>query len=284
MNTSIITRTPKGRTHRFLSSERVTQIALRIGYIGCGAYLFLVGFIGFVSGELTVAPLLLIPIFGLYALSFTLVYIGAASATVGRLERWQPLIFVGFASAFLFQYFLRIYEFQFAATTTDAFLFSDYASQLLLLGENPYSWNMGTAFTDFRISTLFSSPLLNGEVVSTLNYPALHFLTLVPSTALGISESRIALVMAFIGTMVLLYRNAPDPLKGIVLLPLFINWDFVNFPLGFVTDVVWVFLLVAMVASWRRPKLRAVLFGLAAAYKQLPSRTFHRIALMAGPG
>lgn len=270
MNTSISTQTPKERTPGFFGSERATQITLRIGYIGCSAYLFWIGFTGFASGELTADPRLLIPIFGLYGLSFCLMFLGAASNSIGRLERWQPLIFVSFALAFLFQYFLRIYEFQFTPTTTDAFLFSDYASQLLLLGENPYSWDMGGAFSDYRVSTFFTSPLLNGEIVSGLNYPALHFLTLIPSTALGISESRIVLVIAFIGTMVLFYRNAPAPLKGIVLLPLFVNWDYVNWPLGFVTDVVWVFLLVAMVASWRRANMRAVLFGLAAAYKQIP--------------
>ncbi len=270
MNTSASSQTVQERTLGFFGSERATQITLRIAYIGSGAYLFWVGFKGFVSGELTVDPRLLVPIFGLYGLAFWLSYLGAVSATLGRLERWQPLIFAGFLLAFLFQYFLRIYEFQLTSNTTDAFLFSDYASQLLVLGENPYSWDMGAAFTDFRISTLFTSPLLSGEAVSTLNYPALHFLTLVPSTVLGIPESRIVLVIAFIGTMVLLYRNAPAPLKGIVLLPLFVNLDYVNFPLGFVTDVVWVFLLVAMVASWRRPNSRAVLFGLAAAYKQIP--------------
>lgn len=270
MNTSVGSQADQERTLGFFGSERATQIMLRIGFIGCSAYLFWVGFTGFASGELTANPRLLVPIFGLYGLAFCLMYFGAANATLARLERWQLLIFVSFSIAFIFQYFLRTYQFQLTPSTTDAFLFSNYASQLLLFGENPYSWDMGGAFSDFRVSTFFTSPLLNGEVVSTLNYPALHFLTLVPSTLLGIPDSRIVLGIAFIGTMVLLYRNAPAPLKGIVLLPLFVNWDFVNWPLGFVTDVVWVFLLVAMVASWRRPNLRGVLFGLAAAYKQIP--------------
>ncbi len=270
MNTSVGSQADQERTLGFFGSERATQIMLRIGFIGCSAYLFWVGFTGFASGELTANPRLLVPIFGLYGLAFCLMYFGAANATLARLERWQLLIFVSFSLAFILQYFLRTYQFQLTPSTTDAFLFSNYAAQLLLFGENPYSWDMGGAFSDFRVSTFFTSPLLNGEVVSTLNYPALHFLTLVPSTLLGIPDSRIVLGIAFIGTMVLLYRNAPAPLKGIVLLPLFVNWDFVNWPLGFVTDVVWVFLLVAMVASWRRPNLRGVLFGLAAAYKQIP--------------
>ena len=254
----------------FFGSDRASKIALRIGYIGCSAYLFWAGLTGFISGELIAKPQILVIIFGLYGLAFGHMYFGAASLTRERLEKWQPLIFVSFLLASLFQYFMRFYEFQATHRPTDAFLFSDYASQLLLLGKNPYSWDMGGAYSVFRVSTFFSTPLLNGELVSGVNYPALHFLTFLPSAALGILDSRIVLVLAFIGTMLLFYRNAPPPLKGIVLLPLFVNWDYANWPLGFVTDVVWVFLLVAMIASWRRPNLRAVLFGLAAAFKQLP--------------
>ena len=197
-------------------------------------------------------------------------YLGAASINPERLEKWQPLIFVSFLLAFLFQYIVRINDIQLTQRPTDAFIFSDYASQLLMLGENPYSWDLGGAYSVFRASAFLSTPLLNGEIVSGLNYPALHFLTFVPTTALGILDARIVQVMAFIGTMFLFYRNAPASLKGVVLLPLFVNWDYVNWPVGFVTDTVWVFLLVAMIASWRRPNLRAVLFGLAAAYKQIP--------------
>jgi len=258
------------RTSGFFASERAAQISLRIGYIGSSAYLFWAGLIGINSGELIANPQLLVIIFGIYGLAFGLMYFGAASLTRERLEKWQPLIFASFLLGSLFQYFMRFYEFQATHRPTDAFLFSDYASQLLMLGENPYSWDMAGAYSAFRVSTLFSTPLLNGELVSGLNYPALHFLTFLPSAALGILDSRFVLVMASIGTIFLFYRNAPPPLKGVVLLPFFVNLDFANWPLGFVTDSVWVFLLVGMIASWRRPKLRAVLFGLAAAFKQLP--------------
>ena len=238
MNTSLSSQTDQVSTPRLFGSARATQITLRIGYIGCSAYLFWAGLTGFNSGELTANPQILVVIFGLYGLAFGLMYFGAASLTRERLEKWQPLIFVSFLLASLFQYFMRFYEFQATHRPTDAFLFSDYASQLLMLGENPYSWDMGGAYSVFRVSTFFSTPLLNGELVSGLNYPALHFLTFLPSAALGILDSRIVLVLAFIGTMLLFYRNAPPPLKGIVLLPLFVNWDYANWPLGFVTDVV----------------------------------------------
>ena len=270
MKTHASVQTDQDQKPRFFGSVRATQITLRIGYIGCSAYLFWAGLTGFNSRDLKTNPQLLVIIFGLYILAFCLMYLGASGLPYERLVKWQTLIFVGLLLAFLFQYFMRLYEVQFLQRPTDTFLFSDYSSQLLLLGENPYSWSLGNAYSDYRVSKFFSTPLLNGELVSGLNYPALHLLTFVPTAMLGILDARIVPVLAFIGTMLLFYRNAPAPLKGIVLLPLFINFDYVNWPVGFVTDAVWAFLLIAMVASWRRPNLRAVLFGLAAAHKQVP--------------
>lgn len=250
-----------------LDAEIMRQFAIRIGFLGSGLYLFSVGGSAYGTGELLWTPHLLAMDFAVYGLAFALCWLAATSQKV---ERQQFLILISVVLSVFFQYYLSFYSLRTTPTITDAFLVSDYAADLLLLGENPYSWDMQDAYTAYRVSTFFVTPLLSGKLLTELSYPALHFLVLVPFKVLRFADTRLVLLLALIGIIVLLYTNAPVPLKGIVLFPLFVSPDYVNWPIGFVTDSVWVFLLLAMVAAWQRPTWRALLFGLACAYKQQP--------------
>jgi hypothetical protein len=114
------------------------------------------------------------------------------------------------------------------------------------------------------------TPLLDGSATSVLPYPSLHFLLLVPVQALGFEGARAlyALCHALVGT--LLFLRAPGSLRAVVLLPLWISAEYLGFALSFVTDVVWALLVLASIFTWRRPVWRAVFFGLACSYKQVP--------------
>jgi uncharacterized membrane protein len=243
------------------------QRLLQFGFFGTSAYLFWVGAAGYAHPETRWQPYLLLLLFGFYSLAFTTLWLCTQPE---RSERYQALIPAALILAIGYQYLLSIYTYARNPLLTDSFLFADYAAELLLLGQNPYTWKLQAAFSDYRAWHYLSTPLLDGGQVDILPYPALSFLVFLPLKLLAISDSRLILVVALMATLLLLYRTAPAPFKGCLPLLLVINSDFVNWTLGFVTDSFWLLLLVAMVGAWRHRNGRALLFGLACAYKQQP--------------
>lgn len=129
---------------------------------------------------------------------------------------------------------------------------------------------MRDAFTSHRISTAFITPKIDGGSVEAVNHPALHFLVLVPLKVVGIEDLGAFYVLAHAVLLMLLFARTPTPYRAIVLLPLLVSGQFLDYTLGGVTDIVWALLLVAMVMAWRRPTWRAIFYGLACAYKQQP--------------
>ena len=93
----------------------------------------------------------------------------------------------------------------------DLVVLSSYSAQLLLLGENPYTWDLGDAYSAFRASSFFMTPLLDGSSVSVLPYPALHFLLLVPLHAFGLDGARALYVLCYALMGTLLFLRAPGP-------------------------------------------------------------------------
>jgi uncharacterized membrane protein len=243
------------------------DLLARLGLIGAALYLLWAGAVIYYNPELRWRPHLLLFLFGLYLLAFALCWL---SATDERPQRLQKLVLFSLIAAILSLYHAHTYTFKQAHLATDAFLFSDYAAHLLRHGENPYTWDMAAAFTTHRVSTVHSTPLVDGNVVSRLGYPPLHFLLLVPLHLAGIVNAHLLYVLAWIGCFFLLYARAPTSLKGIILFPLLINRDYTDMAISSVTESVWVFLLLCMIATWRRPVWRAIFFGLACAYKQQP--------------
>ena len=153
--------------------------------------------------------------------------------------------------------------------TTDVRLYMDYAARVLRSGENPYTADLLDAFRVNRAPFNLTTLLLDGDVTGRLAYPALSFLPFVPLQWLGISGDWLYPLM-LLGLLGLFYEGAPRPLRPLVLLPLFFDSRYLFYTLGGVSDVGWALLLVAMLRCWHRPRWRAVLFGLACAFKHQP--------------
>ena len=105
---------------------------------------------------------------------------------------------------------------------------------LMLLGKNPYVWDMGDAFSAFGASGFFMTPQLDGSATSVLPNPALHFLLLVPVHAFGLDGVRGPLVLCHLVMGTLLFLRAPGAIRPIVLLPLWVSAEYMGFALGFV--------------------------------------------------
>jgi hypothetical protein len=103
-----------------------------------------------------------------------------------------------------------------------------------------------------------------------LTYPALPTLMLAVLDIFGLGNVTVLILIFHILLLCLIFFNAPHHLRPVVLLPLFLLKDFsLNIVIG-VQDIVTSALIVAMLIAWRHSVLRAVLFGLACAFRQQP--------------
>ncbi|MCO4744287.1 MAG: hypothetical protein KC912_05825 [Proteobacteria bacterium] len=153
--------------------------------------------------------------------------------------------------------------------TTDVRVYMDYAAWLLLQGENPYAHDLTAAYGPHRATLQYATPLTDGGLTGRLAYPSLSFLVHVPAVVLGVSDRWVYLGF-LAATLALLFRFADRAYRPMVLVPFLIEPRFIGYAFAGVSDGVWAFFLVAMVATWRKPTLRGVFLGLACACKQHP--------------
>jgi hypothetical protein len=153
---------------------------------------------------------------------------------------------------------------------SDTVLLSLHAGILDLMGENPYGYNMADVLSAYNSTGQSSTPHLQGAQVETLPYPALHFLALRPVLAWGLEGGRFLYSFSFSLLLATVFFYAPSHYRPVVLIPVMINPELLHFPFYWASDSIWALLLALMLWHWKRPWARAVLLGLACAYKQTP--------------
>lgn len=151
----------------------------------------------------------------------------------------------------------------------DTALYMDFATRLFLKGRNPYDWDYAGVFDLYRTSQVGGTPRLDGIMaISSYPYPALSFLLLVPFHLFELPGAFLISYAALGLLMLVIFVNAPRSIQPLVLAPFVVGLDFSEVvPIG-TMDIVWCLLLVGMIVSWEKPLWRAVLFGLAIAFKQ----------------
>jgi len=152
----------------------------------------------------------------------------------------------------------------------DSGSYTDLAAALIRHGHDPYEWDYGGVFDIRRSQQSNSTPLLNGASESPYPYPALPFLLVVPFQTLGLPGVFILSVLAHVAMLVLMFVAAPRKWQPIILLPALAGFNFAFFTAIGNLDILWALALLAMVAAWRRPALRAIFYGLALSLKQTP--------------
>jgi len=241
---------------------------VRLGLIASGSYLLHLAHATFWSkGEGMWDRTAVALCFFTYGLAFCLLG-GAVAAR--RPQKWLPLVLVAFLLGTAGSCYVTVSTQHPGGAIPDLVILSSYSAHLLLLGENPYTWDLGDAYSAFRASNYFMTPLLDGSSTSVLPYPSLHFLLLVPVHAFGLDGARVLYVLcyALIGT--LLFLRAPGSLRAVIVLPLWVSPEYLGFTLNFVTDVVWALFVLCSILTWRHRGWRAVFYGLACSYKQVP--------------
>jgi uncharacterized membrane protein len=239
----------------------------RIGLLAAGAFMLHTAAVVGQASSMPHYPVLAALSFAAYGLGFVLLGLGLAHPDP---ERAQWLILSAVLYAILTRYILAALTTLPTTMGTDSALFSGYAADLLLLGRNPYTYDMNGAYHAARVTNFFMTPRVDGAASTVLPYPAMHFLVLVPFRLVGLADLRVPYALAYAGAMVMIYARTPRFLRGVVMIPFAMLPVYLDYTLGWVSDVVWVLILLVMLCAWRRPVWRGVLFGLACAYKQTP--------------
>ena len=152
---------------------------------------------------------------------------------------------------------------------TDSALYTEMAGNLLRYGENPYTWDLSGSTDLYNDVSIAITPRLNAASESIYPYPALPFLLAIPFQLVNLPAMLLVSILSHALLLVLLFIFSPQPIQPLILIPI-VMMDFISITLMGSMDIVWAALLVGMVVAWRRPTLRAILYGLAASFKQGP--------------
>ncbi len=155
---------------------------------------------------------------------------------------------------------------------TDSAVYTDMAATLLLKGRNPYSWDYSGAMALYRSDLNSSTPTTRGIDEALYPYPALPFLLTAAFQLIHLPGIFGVLVVGNMAMLGVLFFAAPKALRPVILIPTSVGFafNFTALTLVGVMDNVWAGLLLTMMILWRRPGWRAILFGLAIAFKQVP--------------
>ena len=249
--------------------DNVEQFSVRISMLFAAGFIFAEGLQNWIRGRVETHPEVVLLIILTYALAFTL-FLLATMNTKGIVK----LRDVGFASLILTTavswYVVTQIEHP-GAYQTDALAFVHYSAILLSRGINPYPQDLQSALSMFSVSPEFITLTPNGNLVSTLNYPALQVIAFLPAVWAGLLDARIIIYLFEIATLVIVYLWSPKEIRLLALLPLFAGSDLaINFSAGSIADFIWVLPLVLMVVYMERPLVAGIMFGLACAVKQTP--------------
>ncbi len=244
------------------------QILLRLGLIGTGLVILQTSSLLWGPGEAFWRPTTL-------ALSITAWFLGMTCFVLSMASRvpvfTQWLILMGMLGALWSSaYIERLNYSPLTVTHTDNEMIGEYGAEALKHGYNPYAWNFSDAARVYRDQGLSVTSFLDGSSQNRITYPALPTLTLIAFESIGFGGVREVNLVFNTLMLVLLFLGAPLLLRPVILLPVFVLRIFMPNGVGGVQDIVWSTLLVAMILAWKRPALRAVLFGLACAYRQQP--------------
>jgi len=141
--------------------------------------------------------------------------------------------------------------------TTDVQLYMDQAAALIRAGENPYTVDLRDAFRVHRAPMNLSTPLSDGDFTGRMPYPALIAWVFVAFDGLGISTAWVFPTF-FLGCAALLWRYSAPAWRPLVLLPFFGVRHYLIYAFGGVSDTVWAFFLLLMIANWHQGRTRGL--------------------------
>ncbi|MEM4246458.1 MAG: hypothetical protein QW390_04090 [Candidatus Bathyarchaeia archaeon] len=250
-------------------------VSLRLLFIFSGAFLLFQGFENWIYGKPYSHVEVVILILATYILSFILFVFSLSGKETILKVRHLALISLIFVTLFG-GYVMVAIEFKWTYRT-DSIAFTHYAALQFIEGlrqgmfVNPYRMDLQLAFETFPIEAYFLTFTQIGDVISRLNYPAMHFLIYLPFILSGVSDMRAVLFLFMIITLCVIYWRAPPEIRPLTLIPFYAGSHLmIKFTAGCVTDPLWILPLTVSTLYIDRPRVSGIFFGIAAAMKQEP--------------
>lgn len=245
------------------------HLLVRIAFIFAGGFMLAEGLQNWIRGRIETHPEVIVLLLLTYSVAFVLFALASLDSNLVLKTRdaaLASLILTMVVSWYVITQVEYPHSYQ-----TDALAFVHYAAILLSRGMNPYTQDLQSALSMFSVNPQFITLTPNGDLVSTLNYPALQFLVFVPPLLLGLQDMRWVILVFEVAAILVLYFWSPREIRLLALLPIFAGSDLaISFGAGAIADFLWVLPLILMVVFLDRPRLAGVMFGLASAVKQTP--------------
>ncbi|MEM2122385.1 MAG: glycosyltransferase 87 family protein [Candidatus Bathyarchaeia archaeon] len=253
-----------------------SELNIRLLFIFAGVFALYEGFQNWLRGRIFEHPGLVLAHTVTYMMAFSLFLIGLLNDKHITWLDWYPLIVLIFTS-FYSVYVVSEIVYK-GVYRTDALAFSHYSAMEFVNqikhGElfNPYTRDLQEALRIYSVDVDYITFKENGDIITSFNYPALHFLVFVPFVYLGWQDVRWIILLFEIASIVFIYIKAPQKIRPLVVLPLFAGSDLaINFTAGCVTDFLWMFpLIIAAFYMDEYPYIAGFFFGLSCATKQIP--------------
>jgi uncharacterized membrane protein len=250
-------------------SDILEQFTVRISMLFAAGFIFAEGLQNWIRGRVETHPEVVLLIILTYALAFALFLL----ATLNSKDVMKPrdIAFVSLILTTAVSWYVVTQIEHPGSYQTDALAFVQYSAILLSKGINPYPQDLQSALSMFSVSPEFITLTPTGNLVSTLNYPALQVIAFLPAVWAGLRDARIIIYVFEIASIVIIYLWSPKEVRPLALIPLFAGSDLaINFSAGSIADFIWILPLVLMVVYMDRPLVAGIMFGLASAVKQTP--------------
>lgn len=245
------------------------HLLVRIAFIFAGGFMLAEGLQNWIRGRIETHPEVIVLLLLTYSVAFVLFALSALDSNIVLKTRdaaVASLILTMVVSWYVITQVEYPHSYQ-----TDALAFVHYAAILLSKGMNPYTQDLQSALSMFSVNPQFITLTPNGDLVSTLNYPALQFLIFVLPVLFGLQDMRWVILVFEVASILVLYFWSPREIRLLALLPIFAGSDLaISFGAGAIADFLWVLPLILMVVFLDRPWLAGVMYGLASAIKQTP--------------
>ena len=245
------------------------ELAVRLSMVFAAGFMFAEGLQNWIRGQIESHPEVVFLMILSYAIAFGLFIL--ATINDKRVLKLRDLAFGSLILTTAISWYVVTQVEHPASYQTDALAFVHYSAILLSKGINPYTQNLVSALSMFSVSPEFLTLTPNGNLVTTLNYPALQVIAFVPAAWAGLRDARIVIYLFELATLAVVYLWSPRALRPLVMIPLFAGSDLaINFSAGSIADFIWVLPLVLMVVWMDYPLVAGIMFGLASAVKQTP--------------
>lgn len=246
------------------------SFGLRIAFVFAGGFLLYQGFQNWLKGEIDTHPEVVMLCLVLYMLAFFLLFASTLEERI--IQKLEILILPSLIFAALFSIYVISEIFYMGVYRTDALAFTHYAAYFWRFPSwNPYPADMQKALEIFFVDVDYLTFTIDGDIITKLNYPALHFLVYVPFIFIGLQDMRWAIVFFEIIIMIYIFVKAPKNMRALMIVPLFAGSDLaINFTAGCLTDFLWVLPLLVVIFEFKNDTLSGAFYGLACSIKQVP--------------